>query len=229
VDTGWTYFGFILAVSALLLLFLSFIHVRGAYTFPPGFSVFRRLFYVQYALFVGAVLAALLDFFQPDRVHWLGRRCAFAVFYFCFLWIVLWSLVHRTFGIELTPGFVIDIITNRAPISEMGVTSAELAVTLTASFALAVLLSLTTDLLTRRYDGSVRRRGWLIFMGLFVLVHVPVRAFFVYHLDHNDYATLAYDDCVPFSLRTERLLPWSRSDQNHASQPRRRPAGRAIP
>jgi membrane-anchored protein YejM (alkaline phosphatase superfamily) len=210
---GWTYFGFILAVSALLLLFLGFIHVRGAYTFPPGFSIFRRLFYVQYALFVGAVLAALLDLFQPDRVHWLGRRCAFAVFYFCFLWIVLWSLVHRTFGIELTPGFVIDIITNRAPISEMGVTSAELAVTLTASFALAVLLSLTTDLLTRRYDGSVRRRGWLIFMGLFVLVHVPVRAFFVYHLDHNDYATLAYDDCVPFSLRTERLLPWSRSDR----------------
>jgi membrane-anchored protein YejM (alkaline phosphatase superfamily) len=211
--SSWGYAGFILAISALLLLFLSLIHVRGNYTFPSGFSVFRRLFYVQYALFGGALLATFLYFFRPERVHWLGRRCALTVFYICFLWVVLWSLVHRTFGIELTPGFVLDVITSRAPIAEMGISRSELALTLAGAFALAALLSVTTDLLTRRYDRSVRRRGWLLFISLFVLVHVPVRAFFVYHLDRSDYAALAYDDCVPFSLRTERLLPWSRSER----------------
>src|SRR3954471_2848368 len=48
---GGGYYLFLGIVSGLLLFFLSFIHVRGAYHFPAAFGFFRRIFYLQYALF----------------------------------------------------------------------------------------------------------------------------------------------------------------------------------
>src|SRR3954463_10475959 len=50
----------LIAFTTVLLVFLAMIHVRGGFAHPYWFFFFRRLFYLQYALFGGAILATLL-------------------------------------------------------------------------------------------------------------------------------------------------------------------------
>ena len=110
----------VIIFTGVLLIFLAMIHVRGGFFHPAWFPLFRRLFYLQYALFGGALLATLL-YLAPRRVGWFGRALLFAPFHLGCCWLVLWCLVHRTFGIELTPGTLFAVLTNQAPIATMGV------------------------------------------------------------------------------------------------------------
>ncbi|MDB6056907.1 MAG: hypothetical protein JWO95_751 [Verrucomicrobiales bacterium] len=204
------YFILLFTFTALSLVVLAFLHVHGTYVFPPGFDVLRRLFHSQYAFFGGAVLAAMLYVLHAPVVPRIVRRIILAFFYFCFVWVGVWVFVHRVFGIELSPGLLVVILVNQAPISEMGVTNTELAVTLFVAFALIAAMTAVTERFASRQTQSVRKRGALLFAGLFLFLHVPLRAYVVHYLNQNNYAVLAYDDTVPFSLRTERLLPGRR-------------------
>lgn len=192
--------------GSLLLFILGLIIVRGGFAHPPLFLLFRRLLYVQYAVLGTALLATLL-YFGPRRMHWSVRVLLFALLHLCFVWVLLWSLVNRAFGIELTVGTVAAVLMNRAPISAMGVNSLEFAWAVAASFAAVAALTALSEFAARRYADQIRGRFCVIFIMLFAIVHLPTRAYFAYEISHNNQAALAFDDCLPFPLQTERL--WS--------------------
>lgn len=121
--------------------------------------------------------------------------------------------MHRVFGIELIPALLVDIVISQAPISEMGVTATEFAITLVLAFAIIATLTVVTERIANRHPQTTRKRSALIFAGLFLVFHIPVRAYMVHYLNQNNYAILAYDDSVPFSLRTEKLFPGNQSDR----------------
>src|SRR4051812_11352735 len=195
----------LIVFTGVLLIFLAMIHVRGGFFHPAWFPLFRRLFYLQYALFGGALLATLL-YLAPRRLGWFGRAILFAPFHFGCCWLALWCLVHRTFGIELTPGTLFAVLTNQAPIATMGVNATELGWTLSLSAVVVAALTTLTEFAYRRYDQPIRRRLCWIAVLAFLVVHVPTRTYFAYQIARNVQVVLAFDDCVPFPLRTERLI-----------------------
>lgn len=220
------YYLFLAGLTGILLCFLSLIHVRGAYHFPPGFGFFRRLFYVQYALFIVAMLTGIVFVFRGTGVVRRTRWAVLAVFYFCFSWVVLWCLVHRTFGIELTPALIIQTVFNAAPISEMGVARDELVTVFGLTGVVMLVGTAITGAITRRAGPASIRNAFIAVAGAFLIVHAAVRIYFAWQIAHRDYAALAYDDAVPFPLRTERLIPGVRAERikmpNYASPGRTR-------
>src|SRR3954464_1339253 len=147
----------LIVFTGILLIFLAMIHVRGGFAHPYWFFFFRRLFYLQYALFGGAILATLL-YVAPRKIGWLGRAVIFAPFHVGCLWLILWCLVHRTFGIELTPGTLIAVLTNQAPIATMGVNARELGFTLAIVAVLTILFTAATEWTYRKYPSRIRWR-----------------------------------------------------------------------
>ncbi|MDP9003621.1 MAG: sulfatase-like hydrolase/transferase [Verrucomicrobiota bacterium] len=69
------------------------------------------------------------------------------------------------------------------------------------------VLTFFSSKLAQRVDLPVRRRTFLLLVATFAAVHLAVRTYFVYHLNRNHYVVLAYDDCAPFPLRSEQLVP----------------------
>jgi membrane-anchored protein YejM (alkaline phosphatase superfamily) len=219
---GWTrYYLSLGLIGGLLFLFVVFIRVAGKYYYPPAFWFFRRLFSLQYAFFTSAVLAAILWSFRGGGARAILRSVLLAIFYFLFAWIALWTLVERSFGIELDPPLIITSLFTAAPISEMGVARSELIVTLAAVAIMIILATVLTNRVARHVPSAVRRKAFILFAGCFLLLHVPVRTYFAWQIAHNDYAILAVDDCIPFPLRTEQLWPGGHSGRltmpNYAS------------
>src|SRR5207248_6380464 len=161
---------------------MAFIHVHGTYVFPPGFDVLRRLFHSQYALFGGAVLAGLLYVLHAPAIPPTLRRIVVAFFYLCFVWVAVWVFVHRVFGIELIPALLVDILISQAPISEMGVTATEFTITLVLAFAIVGTLTVVTERIANRHPQTIIKRSALIFAGLFLLLHIPLRPYLVHCL-----------------------------------------------
>jgi len=202
----WTYTGTIVGFTVLLVIVVAFIHVHGTYMFPRGFDVLRRVFHGQYALLGGALLATVLWMLPGRGVVRAARWALLLLLYLSAAWFVIWVLVHRVFGIELTPSIVLDILINHAPISEMGVSAGQVATTVLVSFAAVFGMVAVTEMLTVRHGPKLRRRCFFVASAVFLLVHLPVRAYFVHYINLNDFAVSSYDDCVPFSLRSEHLL-----------------------
>src|SRR5439155_15307172 len=119
------YIALVSGFAILLLIPVAFIHVHGTYMFPPGFDVIRHLFHGEYALLGGALLATLLYLLAGDGIRRFARGAGLITLFLGALWMALWVLVHRVFGIELTPSIVADVLINQAPMSEMGVTPIE--------------------------------------------------------------------------------------------------------
>src|SRR3954464_5006136 len=147
----WTYLAAIGGFIVLLIIVVAFIHVHGTYMFPRGFDVLRRVFHGQYALLGGALLATVLWMLPGRGVVRAARWALLLLLYLSAAWFVIWVLVHRVFGIELTPSIVLDILINHAPISEMGVSAGQVATTVLVSFAAVFGMVAVTEMLTVRH------------------------------------------------------------------------------
>jgi membrane-anchored protein YejM (alkaline phosphatase superfamily) len=161
----------------------------------------------------GAVLAALLYLLPHSRLPWFVRSLLFATFYLLFVWVLVWGLVQRAFGIELTLGTIRELFTSRAQVARVGLGALEWGLAIGLSFVIVSALTVLSNKLGNRTDGRLRRRVCLVLIASFATVHLTVRAYFVYHLNRNHYVVLAYDDCAPFPLRSEQLVPRLRIDR----------------
>ena len=98
------YLALIFAVTGLIAFSLMLVRVRGGFAYPPLFPLFEYLFPLQFGLLAGTILAALLYLLPQSRLPSAARSLVFATFYLLFLWVFVWGLVQRAFGIELTLG-----------------------------------------------------------------------------------------------------------------------------
>jgi hypothetical protein len=205
---GWRrqYLTLVLGVAGLIALSLMLVRVRGGFAYPPLFSLFEYLFPIQFGLLGGAVLAALLYLLPHSRLPWALRSLVFAAFYLLFVWVLVWGLVQRAFGIELTLGTIRELFTSRAQLAAVGLGTLEWGLATGISFVILSALTVLSNKLGHRTGGRLRRRVCLVLIASFAIVHLVVRVYFVYNLNRNHYVVLAYDDCAPFPLRTEQLV-----------------------
>lgn len=206
---GWRrqYLTLVLGIAGFIALALMLVQVRGGFAYPPLFSLFAKLFQIQFGLLGGAVLATLLYLLPHSWRPWPGRSLVFATFYLLFVWVLVWGLVQRAFGIELTLGTIRELFTSRAQLAAVGLGALEWGLAIGISFVIVSALTALSNKLANRTDGRLRRRVCLVLIASFAIVHVVVRTYFVYHLNRNHYVVLAYDDCAPFPLRSEQLIP----------------------
>ena len=200
---GW----FVASYTFLLAVVVLCIHVHGTYIFVPLFDVVRHLFHLQYAIFAGALLSTVLYLLYRAPVPRLLRDILLIAVYFESLWLVFWVVVHRVFGIELGPAMIVHILMNHAPVTEMGVDPLEVVVALGVAAVVVLLLTLFTNRVASEQPHFVRKRSCILLVGLFLLIHIPVQTYFAHYVRRNNSAALAYEDCVPFPLDLECLLP----------------------
>jgi membrane-anchored protein YejM (alkaline phosphatase superfamily) len=210
----WFRYGLILAaITALGTSSAALIRIRSGFPYPPLFDLFRALFFFEHGLFLAATLATLLYFLPHNHLPRFFQAAIYFIFYLGFLWILIWGLVHRAYGIELSFGSVIDLVTHWRSIGEVGFSVPEFVSILAVALAISAALTAISLAFGRRV-GKRKRRCW--FAGLllaFVIVHVPVRAYCLYEINHNQPAVLAYDDCVALPLRSELLVPGLRNSR----------------
>lgn len=207
LDWRRPYLTLVLGVAGLIACSLMLVRVRGGFAYPPLFSLFEYLFPIQFGLLGGVVLAALLYLLPQSRLPWFVRSLLFATFYLLFVWVLVWGLVQRAFGIELTLGTIRELFTSRAQLAAVGLGTLEWGLAMGISFLIVGALTVLSNKLGAHADGRLRRRVCLVLIASFAIVHVVVRTYFVYHLNRNHHVVLAYDDCAPFPLRSEQLIP----------------------
>lgn len=205
------YLALVAGVSYLFGASLAVVRVRGGFIFPAWFTLFRVLFYVQFGLFGGASLSLLLALLPQARALLALRTLILGAFFFLTGWLCAWGMTQSSYGIELTSRTVIELFTNPVAFGEMGLGSREFAVIAVVSLVFIAALTVASLVLSSRVRAGTRGRVFGIFLALFLILHIPVRAYFVYHINRGSYVLLAYDDCVPLSLRSEYLLPHLRS------------------
>ncbi|HYY13612.1 MAG TPA: sulfatase-like hydrolase/transferase [Chthoniobacterales bacterium] len=207
-------YGFVLvAVTALGSSFAGLVQIHSDTGYPRYFTVFRPLFYVEHGLFLATVLALILYLVAKFRVERGFQLVACAAFYTWLLWIMVWGLVHHAYKIELTFASVIDLVSHWQTIAEVGFTSREFTFVLIIAALIVSSLTVATLPLVRRAGAEARRVWFVRWLIAFITVHLLVRAYFVYHVNHNQPAVIAYDDCVALPLRSELLLPRFRTSR----------------
>ena len=208
-----TYLALVFGVGGLVALAFTLIRVRGGFAHPPWFLCFAILFRIQFGLFAGAALAALLYLLPKRKLPRLIRWLVLATFFVLFVWVFIWALVQREFGTELSLGSLWELMTSAAQIAAVGLGALEFALILGISLAIVGALTALSYKCAHRTGTTLQRRVCLILLGSFVIVHLVVRTYFVYHLNRDHFVVLAYDDCAPFSLRSEQLVPGLRIDR----------------
>lgn len=202
----------LLVAVGTILTALKVLNVFGGIVPPVWFNFIRWLFHFQFGLFGCATLATLLYALPYSRFPALLRVLALTAFYLWFIWLILWVLVRRAFGIELSFETVVELFTNRSAIAAVGLGAMEFIGGVTILSSLAALLATVSDRIAGRARPSIRRKGFLIFAGLFLLVHLPVRAYIV-RTQRSGQAFLTYHDCVPAFLRVEQSPAGTRGDR----------------
>jgi membrane-anchored protein YejM (alkaline phosphatase superfamily) len=207
------YLALIFTVGGLIALSLMLVQVRGGFAYPPFFALFAKLFQIQFGLLGAAALAALLFLLPLSRLPRFVRWLLFATFYVLFAWVLVWGLVQRAFGIELTLGTIRELFTSRAQLAAVGLGPLEWGLAGAVVVILVSVLTVLSERFGHHVDVRLRRRTVLLLLAAFAVVHVAVRCYFVYHLNRKHYVVLAYDDCAPFPLRSEQLVPGLRLDR----------------
>src|SRR5437868_3205384 len=125
-----TYLALVFGVGGLVALAFTLIRVRGGFAHPPWFLCFAILFRIQFGLFAGAALAALLYLLPKSRLPRLIRWLVLATFFVLFVWVFIWALVQREFGTELSLGSLWELMTSAAQIAAVGLGALEFALIL---------------------------------------------------------------------------------------------------
>jgi hypothetical protein len=134
----------------------------------------------------------------------LIRIPIFAAFFVWWIWIIVWVLVRRAFGIELTTDIVWELFTNRAAIAAVGLGENEFVLGTTILLTIGVLLGLASDRISQHTNKILLRRGCVICVVAFALIHLPLRFYALSHASSNGQPIVVYHDYVPALLRVER-------------------------
>ena len=197
------YLGLVLAVGTVLTC-INALQVFGGVVDRRWFTVLRWVLHFQFGVFGGAVLATLLYALPRWRLPGFVRILIFAAFWVWFLWIILWVLVRRAFGIELSTDILGELFTNRTAIAAVGLGELEFALGVAIPLLLGVALGAGSDLISRRSNPKLLRGGCIFFVALFALVHIPLRAQALLRRGANAGVIVAYHDYVPSLLHVER-------------------------
>jgi uncharacterized protein len=209
--SGLGYGAFLLGLTVLGTVASALIRIRSGFAYPRFFDAFRALFFVEHGIFIGAVLALLLFVVPRIRLPHIVAASVYFIFYLWFLWIAVWNVVHRFYGIELSFATVTDLAVHSQAVAEVGFSGLEFISILAGALTIAGALSALSLALAGRVENRQRKLWFVGLFGVFLLVHIPVRAYCVYEINRNQPAVLAYDDCVAFALRSELLIPGLRS------------------
>ncbi len=196
------YLELLLAIG-IILTALNALHVFGGVVGRGWFRLLTSLLHLQFGLYGCALLATLLFVLPRLRLPAFVRIAAFAAFFIWLQWVLLWVLVRRAFGIELSTDIVWELFTNRAAIAAVGLEESEFALALIAIVTIGASLGFASDRIARGTSRTLLRRGCITCVALFLLLHLPLRAFARYHAAAKDQPIVVYHDYVPALLHFE--------------------------
>jgi membrane-anchored protein YejM (alkaline phosphatase superfamily) len=182
----------------------------GRFIYPDYFGFFKFLFHLQEGLLVGLIVA--VAGLAAARIA--NRWVRFAIYFPVSLWVawlVVWAIVRAAFTMELSPRYAIALLIQPSAISGVGLERTFFYTVIAISFGLIFAMSILGTWLSRRVTVPVAHRVALLLLILFLFVHVPVRAYIVYHVNRERHAVLALDDWSPVALRSEYLIPGIRA------------------
>lgn len=197
------YLELVLSVGTVLTC-LNVLHVFGGVVHRSWFSLFTLLLHVQFGLYGAAVLATLLFVLPRSRLPMALRLPLFAGFFIWLVWILVWVLIRRAFGIELSSDIIWELFTNRTAIAAVGLGEMEFALAMGLVFAVGGVLGAVSDRISQRTNPALLRRGCLVLVVLFTVVHLSLRAPAFARAKSNDQPIVAYHDYVPALLRFEQ-------------------------
>lgn len=207
------YGALLVAVGTLFAFSLEIVRVRGGFAFPAWFGLFRVLFFVQFGFFGAATLSLILYLSPRLRLPVVVRGLVLAMFYSWCAWLCAWGLTQSAYGIELTPRTIVEFFTNPVAFGAMGLETREFVSIAVGVVLFVGILTAASLAITSRTRILTRGRFCLAFVILFLAFHLPVRTYFVHHINRGSHVVLAYDDSAPLSLASERLIPGLRADR----------------
>jgi membrane-anchored protein YejM (alkaline phosphatase superfamily) len=197
---GWApYWVLVLAVGAVLTV-LNKLQVFGGVIDRTWFNVFRYTLHFHVGVFGCAVLTSFLYLLRRWRIPAFLRIAVFASFFIWFIWVVVWVLVRRAFGIELLSDILWELLTNRAAIAAVGLGETEFALGVGTVVLLGTALGLLSDRISQRSNERLLRTGCVSFVLVFALVHLSLRLHARFHENAKEHVIVAYHDYVPSFL-----------------------------
>jgi hypothetical protein len=199
---------FLLAAVPVIMLTkeLSARKFPGRFIYPDYFGLSKFLFHLQEALLVGLIIALV----GALAARLTNHRVRFAIYFPVSLWVAwlfVWAIVRATFMMQLSPRYAIALLIQPSAISGVGLERSFFYTVVAISFAVIFAMSIAGAFASRRVGIQYAGRIALLFLGLFLMVHVPVRAYVAYHVNRGQHAVLALDDWSPVTLRSEYLVP----------------------
>ena len=207
---GWlariSYFLLLVLPVILLTKELSARRFPGQFFYPDYFGLFKFLYHLQEALLIGMIVAftGILAARVPSR---LLRFACYLPISTWVVWLVVWAIVRAAFMMELSPQYVIELLVRPTSIHAVGLSPSSFYPVLIVSVAIVITISVAGVYLSRRITVRFADAVALFFLGVFLVVHVPVRAYVAYHVNRGQHAVLGLDDWSPISLRTEYVMP----------------------
>ncbi|MEO8043821.1 MAG: sulfatase-like hydrolase/transferase [Spartobacteria bacterium] len=206
------YFELVLAVGTILTC-LNALRPFGGVVNPGWFTFLRWILHFQFGAFGCAVLTLLLYLLRRWRWPAFLRIPVFAAFFIWFLWVILWVLVRRAFGIELSADILWELFADRTAIAALGVGGVEFAVGIAVPLFIGAILGAVSDRISQRSNPKLLRVGCFIFCLAFALVHLPLRLLTRIHQVSNAQSIVAYHDYVPSLLHLERVKAGSHGER----------------
>ena len=202
----------VLAVGTILTC-LNALQVFGGVVNRGWFTFYRWVLHFQFGVYGCAVLATLLFLLPRSRLPVFIRITAFAAFWVWLIWVILWVLVRRAFGVELSTDILWELFTNRTAIAAVGLGELEFAIGVVIPLIIAAVLGAVSDRISQYSNPKLLRGGCIIFVALFVLVHLPLRAQARFHRKSNEQVIVTYHDYVPSLLHVEQSNTGSGGDR----------------
>ncbi len=205
------YLALVLAVGTMLACIYA-LEVIGGVGPRSWLSCYKVVLHVQFGVYGCAVLTSLLYLLSRFRLPLLIRLPVLAAFFVWLIWVIVWVLVRRAFGIELTTDIVWELFTNRAAITAVGLGETEFVLSTAILLTAGTLLGLGSDRISQRTNKTLLRRGCVICVAAFALIHLPLRLLAVYQARSNGQPIVVYHDYVPALLRVAQSSSNSNDD-----------------
>jgi membrane-anchored protein YejM (alkaline phosphatase superfamily) len=196
------YLELVLAVG-IILSCINALEVVGGIASRDWLPFYQTALHVQFGVYGCAVLATLLFLLPLTRLPALIRIPVFTAFFVWLIWIIVWVLARRAFGIELTTDIVWELFTNPAAITAVGLGATEFFLAAAILLSVGALIGIASDRVSQRTSKDVLRRGCVISLAAFAFIHLPLRLHARYG-SANGQPIVVYNDYVPAILHLEQ-------------------------
>lgn len=203
------YFVFIIFIIGLLMISLGLSNLKGDFIRPQMFLMFRVMLYFQQGLLFATLFAFIGYIITKIKLKQGKFTIAFILYFIVLAWFVLfvvWGLLRGQYGIEFTLSFVIATLADPESISGAGL-SPYLIYSLFIIAGILVFLLSKLSISFLSFENSFHKKILLTMLVVLIPVHVAIRTYFTYHINRDQYAVMALDDYIPYSLKSELLIP----------------------